>query len=157
MCRCQLDDAYKTPIPPLGVHLARQIIKEEEDEMELYRRIKVAFNLGTSSRDIRHQLTAIARELAFNVAHSIASWQGEGVTHDVSWRPFEEEDEDEVYAEEDAEEDAEDDDDNGDNGEDGEGGEDGEDGNNGEDEENAEDGEDYNSDDSVSIFDMSEI
>lgn len=92
-CRAEIEPA-RTVIEPISVSVATEIIREQEQTLDITRRIAVINSFsGTNGR--ASMIFTMCREIAFATAHRIARWQKiTDQTYDNSWVIFDSSDND---------------------------------------------------------------
>lgn len=94
-CRAEIEPEREC-IEPLPVSVASELIRTEELEIQMTRRIEVinSFSAGRNGRAA--MIFSLCREVAFATAHSIARWQTmSNETYHKSWEAFDDSSDDE--------------------------------------------------------------
>jgi hypothetical protein len=88
-CRAEIESARAPAIEPLNATIVANIIREEETNIDLTRRIAV-IGAFQDAEGRASMILSLARELAFGSAHSMAGWQGTNDdTYHASWSAYE--------------------------------------------------------------------
>jgi Zinc finger, C3HC4 type (RING finger) len=93
-CRAEIEPEREC-IEPLPVSVASELIRTEEQTIQLNRRLAVIHSFaGTNGRSA--MILSLCREIAFATAHSIARWQTtSNKTYHKSWDEFDDSSDDE--------------------------------------------------------------
>ena len=88
-CRAEIEPARSPAIEPLNATVVANIIRDEENTIDLTRRIAV-IGAFPDAEGRAAMILSLSRELAFGSAHSMAGWQGTSdETYHSSWSAYE--------------------------------------------------------------------
>lgn len=88
-CRAEIEPARSPAIEPLNATIVANIIRDEENTIDLTRRIAV-IGAFPDAEGRAAMILSLSRELAFGSAHSMAGWQGTSdETYHSSWSAYE--------------------------------------------------------------------
>lgn len=119
-CRTEIETARAPAIEPLNATVVANIIRDEENTIDLSRRIAV-IGAFPDPEGRAAMILSLSRELAFGSAHSMAGWQGTSdETYHASWSAYEYNGIDDDDEEDDEDDEDDDDDDEGEDEDEGE-------------------------------------